>query len=138
LTSNKLLAKAYLRDAEYSYREALKAYEDGLYHRVIRRSQEAVELSLKALLRYFTVEYPRSHDVSPVLYRIKDILPSAIKNNIQFISNLSLKLSIERGPAFYGDEDRAIPPSKLYNKNYAETILRDVGRLLSIIKEAIT
>ncbi len=137
MRSNRELASAYLRDAEYSYEEALNAFNKGLYHRVIRRCQEAVELALKALLRYLGVEYPKSHDVSPLLYKIKDLLPDFIKDSLDFISHLSLELSMERGPSFYGDENKALPPARLYNKTYAESKLHDTRKLLDIIQKAI-
>jgi len=44
------MARAYLDDAEYSLSEAEITCGVGTYHRAIRRSQECVELSPKAIL----------------------------------------------------------------------------------------
>jgi HEPN domain-containing protein len=39
----------------------------GVWNGVVRRGQEVVENSLKALLLYLGAEYPRIHDPAPVL-----------------------------------------------------------------------
>ena len=137
MTSNKELVKSYLRDAEYSFEEARKAFEAGLYHRSIRRCQEAVDLSLKALLRYLSIEYPRVHDVGSLLYKIIDKLPREIRDEVDFISRLSMELASDGGPAFYGDENRLIPPNKLYTREYAFKRINDVGRLLNIVFKVV-
>ena len=137
MKSNKELAKAYIEDAEYSYKEALNAFKNKFYHRVIRRCQETVELSLKALLRYMGIEYPKNHDVSPLLYKFADKLPEKIRNSLDFISKLSLELAMDRGPSFYGDESRIIPPRRLYDKDYAEIKLKETKILLDLIKKVI-
>lgn len=49
------MARAYLEDASYSLREAREALSAKRYHRVVRRAQESVELSLKAALRLLAV-----------------------------------------------------------------------------------
>ena len=136
--SNKDLAIAYFEDALYSYKEALDAFKNNLYHRVIRRCQESVELSLKALLRYIGVEYPKSHDVSPLLYKFKDKIPENMREYLDFISKLSMELAMDRGPSFYGDENRRLPPKKLYSREYAEAKLNETKKLLDLIKEALT
>ncbi|MCS7138949.1 MAG: HEPN domain-containing protein [Crenarchaeota archaeon] len=72
------MARTYLEDAAYSLREAKEAFSTKRHHRAVRRAQESVELSLKAVLRLLAVEYPREHDVSNVLTRIAQLkeLPS--------------------------------------------------------------
>jgi len=58
------MAKAYIEDAEYSLKEARTAHSAEVYHRSVRRAQECIELSLKAILRLLGIEYPKQHDVS--------------------------------------------------------------------------
>ena len=137
MKSNKELAKAYLEDAEYSFTEAITAYEKGYYHRAIRRLQEAVELSLKAILRYLGIEYPKSHDVSTILYKFKDKIPVELKSRLNQISEISLDLALNRGPSFYGNEDRGIPPKELYDKKYAEEKIKQVKEIIGIIRSLI-
>ena len=51
------MAKSYMEDALFSLTEAKNALVKGKYHRTVRRVQESVELSLKALLRLIGIEY---------------------------------------------------------------------------------
>lgn len=67
MTSNRELAESYLEDAEYSLEEAKEAYKRELYHRVVRRCQECVELSLKATLRLLGIEYPKTRELDEVI-----------------------------------------------------------------------
>ena len=44
------MARSYLLTAEYSLRQARAAHADGVWHLVVRRCQEGVEMALKASL----------------------------------------------------------------------------------------
>jgi len=57
------MAREYVRRAEATLEEARRTFEKGDNPLTVRRSQEAVELSLKAVLRFLGIEYPREHDV---------------------------------------------------------------------------
>ena len=61
------LALDYLRRARSRLIDARSALERGDYPESVRYSQEAVELSLKAVLRILGIEYPKVHDVGDVL-----------------------------------------------------------------------
>jgi len=63
------LARSYLRQAEERLKHARESLESGNYPYVVRQSQEAVELLLKAALRIVGVEPPKWHDVGPILKR---------------------------------------------------------------------
>ena len=52
------LALDYLGRAEMTLEEARKAIDNEVYSLAIRRSQETVELSLKAALRYLQLNIP--------------------------------------------------------------------------------
>ncbi|MEM1817663.1 MAG: HEPN domain-containing protein, partial [Nitrososphaerota archaeon] len=69
------MARSYLRQAEERVKWTSQALEDGNYAYVVRQSQEAVELSLKACLRIVGVEPPKWHDVGPVLRREREKFP---------------------------------------------------------------
>jgi len=45
------IAKGYIDDAKIILEEAQESFSNGHHHRVIRKCQECVELSLKGLLR---------------------------------------------------------------------------------------
>jgi len=64
---NKEMAKDYLFRAERCLKEAFLAIKDEDAAGAIRRSQEALELAVKALLRLMGIEYPKIHDVGDVL-----------------------------------------------------------------------
>jgi HEPN domain-containing protein len=105
------MAQGYLEDAAYSLQEAREALAGKRYHRAVRRSQESVELSLKAALRLMAVEYPREHDVSDALTEVAQLkeFPSWFRSELETVNEISKRLSEERGPAFYGDEGVFIP-----------------------------
>ncbi|MFQ6095968.1 MAG: HEPN domain-containing protein, partial [Candidatus Bathyarchaeia archaeon] len=128
-----------LDDAEYSLGEAKTAYERGIYHRAVRRSQECVELSLKAILRLVGVEYPRQHEVSAVLEDVvvRKRLPGWFISSLPQISLISKRLAEERGPAFYGEERALTPPRSLYGESDAKRALKDAREIFSLCKRAL-
>jgi hypothetical protein len=68
----------------------------------IRRAQEVVELVSKAMLAELGVDYPKIHDVAPVLK--KAVENRGIKGSEDFfvwLLDFSAKLSARRAPAFY-------------------------------------
>jgi HEPN domain-containing protein len=116
------MASGYLKDAELSLQEAKNSLTLGSYHRAVRRSQEAVELATKAVLRSLAIEYPRSHEVTSLLAdaTTNRDLPDWFTKSIPTIRRISLDLAGDRGPAFYGDEDAFKPPERLYDRKAAE------------------
>ncbi len=133
------MARAYISDARKSLNEALENYRIGAYHRCIRRCQECVELSLKGILRLFSIEYPRKHDVSEALEEIKSVqaAPSWLKAEIDDFKKASVKLAVMRGPAFYGDEKAFIPPEKLYSREDAEESLETASKILDAAEKLL-
>ena len=80
---------------------------DGLLGRrswnlAVRRSQEVVELTLKALLAEMSVDYPKIHDVAPHFIRVIRArglnLPAEA---LERLEEISAKLAVRRAPAFY-------------------------------------
>lgn len=133
------MAEAYIHDAERSYKEAQLSFEEKAFHRCIRRAQECVELSLKGMLRLLGVEYPKSHDVSIVLDRVKTEveIPQWLSEEIEKLKKISTKLALERGPAFYGDERAFIPPEKLYSEEDAKEALEMATYVLRVAKKLL-
>ncbi|NHV99101.1 MAG: HEPN domain-containing protein [Thaumarchaeota archaeon] len=131
------MARGYLDDAEYSLYEAEEALAKKMYHRTVRRAQESVELSLKAVLRLLGVEYPREHDVSDALAEIARIrvLPDWFRFELETISIASKRLAGERGPAFYGDENAFIPPRELYSREDAEKAIDSARKIHELSKK---
>jgi len=119
--------------------EARAAFNAADYPLTIRRAQEAVELSLKATLRYLAVEYPREHDVKDVLLEVAESreLPEWFMKEIELMAAISSDLAKKRGPAFYGDEQALKPPSSLFNKTDASNALKDAERVYENCKRLI-
>jgi HEPN domain-containing protein len=126
--NNRERADFLLREAGENLDEAFNACEDGSWNRVIRRSQEAVELALKALFKLVNVEYPKVHDVAPVLEKVlteKDIVVDhATMDKVKMISK---SLAEKRAPAFYGEQ--------MYSQNEALEAKEGAKEVVSFAKD---
>ncbi|MEM3786089.1 MAG: HEPN domain-containing protein [Nitrososphaeria archaeon] len=131
------MALDYMERALRCLEEAELAFSKEDYAGTVRRSQEALELATKAILRIAGIEYPREHDVGPVLKAEKDRLPHSITDNLDEIVKLSSELASLRGPAMYGYEREGIPSKKAFKKEYAFEVLVNVKRLVGTIKKAL-
>ena len=119
------LAADYLKRARARILDAETALSRGDYPEVVRYSQECVELSLKAALRFVGIEYPKVHDVSDVLVENADRFPEWFRRLAGRLAFVSSYLALARGPSMYGDEARGVPPSELFGRDDAERALRD-------------
>jgi len=85
-------------------REIAGAFEDEDFNLVVRRAQEAVELTLKGALTILGIEYPKAHDVSRVF---RDVVQrkagGPTRDVLDQISSISARLSEDRTPSFYGE-----------------------------------
>jgi len=111
------LAVDYLERARSRLTDAESAFKRGDYPETVRYSQEAVELSLKAVLRIFGIEYPKVHDVGDILYVNMDKYPEWFRNEIDNIREISRELALKRAPAMYGLEVSGKSPSELFDKD---------------------
>jgi HEPN domain-containing protein len=115
---NKTLADDYLTRSEKRLKAIDTLFHEASWPDVVRESQEAVELSLKALLRKINVEVPRIHDVSNILQENKSKLPKAARSQLDALCKISKELRRDRELAFYGSED--LTPLEFYTKHDAE------------------
>jgi len=134
MSSNRELAEAYLEDAEYTIEEARRALNRGYYHRAVRRAQECVELCLKAVLRLYGLEYPKAHDVSSMLLRMRDRLPHWFVEKLDFVVEASTTLAMQRAPSFYGDEYRRVPARELFKEEDAIRAMEYASRVLELAR----
>lgn len=125
------MALEYIERASRTLIEARNALNSGDYPLTVRRSQEAVELSLKAALRLLGIEYPREHDLRDVLREVAQTreLPHWFREELEFMGAVSSDLARKRGPAFYGDEIALKPPSSLFSLEDASKALIDAERV---------
>lgn len=124
------MASDYIYRANRCLREAGAALSDADYAGAVRRSQEALELAAKAVLRSMAIEYPHEHDVGEALNIVQDRLPSSLRNDLSKLRELLTELSRVRGPAFYGYEMEGIPASKAFSKEYANRTYCEVEGLV--------
>ncbi len=130
------MARAYLAQAEEILREAERLHQRQAWNLVVRRSQEAVELALKGILRHVGVEVPRTHDVSFWLKNYQNRLPPPLRNEVDRLASISRRLRLERELSFYGDEDVGAPPQRLYTEEDARIALEEARWVLKRCEEA--
>ncbi len=93
-------AKSMIKEAGDCLEEAQRAYSRSSYNLAVRRSQEAVELALKGILRLIGVEYPKVHDVGDVFLEQMTRF-SQDAENLKKIAEISKRLAKDREPSFY-------------------------------------
>lgn len=116
---NKSLANDYIERARKRLSALEALYKEEAWADVVRESQEVVELALKALLRHFSIEVPRIHDVSGVLENELKRFPPAVQKNLPKYMSISRSLRRDRELAFYGSED--LTPQEFYKQGDADT-----------------
>jgi Uncharacterized conserved protein related to C-terminal domain of eukaryotic chaperone, SACSIN len=115
------LAKSYIRQAEER----------------IKHAREAVELLLKAALRYIGIEPPKLHDVGPLLRKERDKFPAWFREKIDEFAYYSRVLRSERERAMYGDEETGTPADELYSKFDAENATKMCDTIYEFVKKLI-
>jgi HEPN domain-containing protein len=127
-----LRAKERLKDADSALRR--KSYPE-----VIRYSQEATEISLKACLRLVGIEYPKVHDVGDVLVSVKDRYPLWFEREITSFAKLSRSLAEKRSAALYGLEVSGKAPGEIFNDQAeAAEVLKEAKKLHRFCTRLIT
>lgn len=127
----------YLRRASSRLIDAESAARRGDYPEAVRYSQEAVELSLKAVLRIFGIEYPKVHDVGDVLFINYDKYPEWFREELDKIRRISSELALKRAPAMYGLELSGKGPSELFGEEDALEALSSGKYVYGLCKKLI-
>ncbi len=128
---NESLAADYLKRARARLLAVEVLAREQSWPDVVRESQEAVEILLKALLRSARIEVPRVHDVSPLLDDNRERLPESVRGDVDELIRISKDLRRDRELAFYGSED--LTPSQFYNRDDAERALEEARRVLDVV-----
>lgn len=126
------MAADYLFRSERCLKEAEMALTERDFPGTVRRSQEALELAVKAVLRYLAIEYPREHDVGESLTQAAKDLPDYLRDKIPEIQTFLTELARVRGPAFYGYEREGISARKAFGPEYAEDTFRKVSEIVKL------
>ncbi|MBI4677727.1 MAG: HEPN domain-containing protein [Elusimicrobia bacterium] len=78
----------------------------GSWNLCVRRSQEAVELALKAVLRFVGLDYPKRHDVADLFVDAARQRPLPLDSKtLDSIRRISKDLAEQRGLAFYMEKE---------------------------------
>jgi HEPN domain-containing protein len=132
---NSALAEDYLTRATNRLAALDVLFDRKSWADVVRESQEVVELALKSLLRYCSIEVPRVHDVGQVLRSESEKLPEVIRSDIEELAEISRSLRRDRELAFYGSED--LTPSDFYRKSDAEMARAGSRRVVEAVTTAV-
>lgn len=126
------LVDSYRRQAEAALKSAKMHYDDWNYASCIHEAQLAVELMLKALLKKFTGDFPKKHDIGLELFEAREKLPEAIRRYVPRLWFVSKVLASWREPSIYGLEAEQTPPDKFFTKKEAEVALSYAEEVKSI------
>lgn len=131
-------AKDYLLRANERLIDAAAALRRRSYPEVIRYSQEATELSLKAALRMIGVEYPKVHDVSDVLISCRDRFQVWFADEVPELAKFSKIMAEKRSAALYGIEASGKTPGEIFNdRSEAEEALNEAKRVRVLCSKLI-
>ncbi len=125
------LARDYLRRARIRLAALDVLFDGESWADVVRESQEAVELSLKGLLRSAGIDPPRIHDVSRILLAERDRLPTELHGEVEWLADTSRHLRRDRELAFYGAED--LTPSGFYSRADAQAARDGARRVVEVV-----
>lgn len=100
-------AQYFLRSSKRIAREAKRSFDEGEYDRVVRKTQEAVELCLKGRLLIKGIEPAKVHDLVMLAQGLGEN-PGIVDMELDFLTQ-------ERIPAFYGASD--FVPDESYDKS---------------------
>ena len=132
---NRTLAADYLTRATHRLAAVDVLFDRESWADVVRESQELVELALKSLLRFSSIEVPRVHDVGQILQSESSKLPERVRPHIEELVATSRSLRRDRELAFYGSED--LTPSDFYQKPDAELARTGARRIVEIVTAAV-
>jgi len=135
------MGRQYIEEAGGQMALVRLALERGMWAATVHEAQACVEPFLKGALRLVAVEATRTHDVAAALRSEAVRFPEWFRSSSDALAKISTRLAGDRGPAFYGDEERELGPQELFDEGAARRAVRDVefaaelcGRLLSQVQ----
>lgn len=108
------LAQDYVARAAPFWRHARESLEAGELAVALRLAQESSELSMKGVLRWAGIDYPRDHDVGEVLGAERERLPPWFMEGFLPLVPATAELARLRGKATHGLEVEGVPASQLF------------------------
>lgn len=111
-------------------RDARSALDEQDYNMAVRRAQEAVELTLKGVLKVLGTDYPKVHDPAPVFSQQVRLKLSGVTSGIlERIEEVSLWLTQARAPSFYFERS--------YSQEDAQRAFGDATFVVDEIKKIV-
>lgn len=132
---NSVMAKNYFEEGNRRCEIVETLFGRGHWPTTVREAQEAVELLLKGALRLVGIEVPKTHDVAEMLRGEQKRFPPSFRRRVPRLAKISVELAKWRGPSFYGDEERNIPPGDLFDEKKALRALRGMRFVLRSCKQ---
>ena len=129
---NVSLVRDYLDRAAARLKAIAVLEQERSWADVVRESQEVIELTLKALVRYAGIEVPRIHDVSPLLQDNIARLPEGVRGEVERLTRISRTLRRDRELAFYGSED--LTPSEFYQAGDAAEAFASARWVVELVR----
>jgi hypothetical protein len=131
------MARDYLRRARARRKALDTLFASVSYPDVVRESQDIAELVVKGALRFIGVDPPKRHDAHKVLARFIGRFPVEWAAVVEELEASLDRLAQERGPAFYGDDERGVPASDLFDEADARRAMSVVDRLLDLYRRLL-
>ncbi len=128
------LARSFLRQALKNLEQTRALLEERIYHMAFRRSQECVELALKALMRASGVEPPRWHNIGQILTRERSKVPDPARSKAEELADISHFLTQRREKSMYGDEKRGIPAEELISEEDARRAVKGAEFVIETVQ----
>ncbi len=132
------MARSHRRQAGLSLKQAEAALPTGAWGLTIRRSQETVELALKAALRHAGVETPKWHDVGDILKEHRLRFPTTFANRIDQFAGWSATLRERRELSLYGDETAEAGSDEVFTKDQATEALGWAREIVAAMLSVVT
>jgi HEPN domain-containing protein len=126
-------ATSSIEDARESLYEAIQSRERKKYHRAVRRSQEAVELSLKALCWFHNLVPPKSHDIG--VFIIRELGATIAPLILEKMATFSRNLEKDRATSFYTSE--FISPKEKYRKSDADNAVDEAQFVVDEVSKVL-
>jgi hypothetical protein len=132
---NKNLAVDYLKRAKIRLLALDLYFAKKNYADAVREAQEVVELSLKGLLKWYRIDFPRVHDVGQILKAHASNFDISIQNSLDTLITTSKELRRDRELAFYGTED--LLPLEFYSKSDASKAITQAREVVDIVSDIV-
>ncbi len=130
------IAEAGIRRAARWLQGARRALEDERWDDAVYNAQMCAEQSAKAVLLVLGIDFPKEHDVSAPLLRLKQhrSLPDWFRAEIDGMARTVSELAEERGLAGYGFE-RGVGPE--YFKELAADALGEAEKINKLCRKTL-